>query len=142
MIIHRVSCYVPGTDLLHASYDVSPAILGDARKIIGPDTDDPHMLGPYLLRPDHLSELARAAGWRIPLTHYECFLEAFVDDAMLTLIRGQIKLAPLTSGNDKLSHRYSPATSAREWPALYENTVIARCEPILTRCRLTKSLVV
>ena len=53
------------------------------------------MLGWYPLRPDHLAELARAAGWQIPLTHYECFLEAFVDDAMLTLIRGQIETRPI-----------------------------------------------
>jgi hypothetical protein len=69
VIIHRVSCYVPGTGLLHASYDVSPALLDYARKIVGSDADDPQMLGPYPLRPDHLAELARAAGWQLALTH-------------------------------------------------------------------------
>jgi len=95
MIIHRVSCYVPGTGLLHASYDVSPALLDYARKIVGSDADDPHMLGPYPLRPDHLAELARAAGWQLALTHYECFLEAFVDDAVLALIRGRLEPRPM-----------------------------------------------
>ena len=95
VIIHRVSCYVPGTDLLHASYDVSPALLDHARKIIGVDADDPHMLGSYPLRPDHLAELARAAGWQSALAHYESFLEAFVDDAGLALIRGRLHPRPM-----------------------------------------------
>jgi hypothetical protein len=62
-----------------------------ARKIVGSDADDPHMLGSYPLRPDHLAELARAAGWQLPLTHHECFLEAFVDGAVLALIRGRLE---------------------------------------------------
>ena len=92
---HRVSCYVPGTGLLHESHDVSPALLDYARKIVGSDADDPHMLGSYPLRPDHLAELARAGDGNYPLTHHECFLEAFVDDAVLALIRGRLEPRPI-----------------------------------------------